>query len=172
MQTTAQNYFELFGLPPRFSIDLGMLEKSFRRLQGELHPDRHVNHNEMERRVALQLSTTVNDAYQTLRQPASRAQCLIDIRSGTTKSGATVTPAFLMMQMEWREAIDMARHDSQALESLAHRLRNEVLEQEKNLAETLDARSDFESAAMRVNELRFYERLRTEINDALDQLDN
>ena len=172
MQTATHNYFELFGLPPRFAIDLGTLEKEFRRLQGELHPDRHVNDDELERRIALQLSTTVNDAYRTLRQPSSRAQCLIDMAPEAKKSGATLTPEFLMAQMEWREAIERAKRDEEALNALAHRLRNEVLEHEKDLAETLDARSDFQGAAMRVNELRFYERLRAEINDALDQLDN
>ena len=174
MQTATHNYFELFGLPPRFAIDLGTLEKEFRRLQGELHPDRHVSDDEVERRIALQLSTTVNDAYRTLRQPSSRAQCLIDMAPEAKKTGATLTPAFLMAQMEWREAIEnaCAARDILALNALAQRLRNEVLEHEKDLTDALDARCDFESAAMRVNELRFYERLRAEINDALDQLDN
>ncbi len=172
MDASTNNYFELFGLPPRFAIDLTTLEKEFRRLQGELHPDRHVSDDELERRVALQLSTTVNDAYRTLRQPSSRAQCLIDMAPEAKKTDTTLTPAFLMAQMEWREAIERAKRDEEALDALAHQLRNEVLEHEKDLAEALDARSDFESAAMRVNELRFYERLRAEINDALDQLDN
>jgi len=175
METATRNYFELFGLPARFSIDLGTLENAFRRLQGELHPDRHVSNSELQRRISLQLSTTVNDAYRTLRHPTSRAQCLIDMaeQAEVKNPGATVQPAFLMAQMEWREAIESAcaAQDVLELEALARRLRSEMVTLEKNLADALDTRNDFQSAAMRVNELRFYERLRTEIDDALDHLD-
>ena len=175
METAATNYFKLFGLPPRFSIDLATLESEFRRLQGELHPDRHVSNSEMQRRIALQLSTTVNDAYRTLRHPSSRAQCLMDLAgpAAASESGTTVSPVFLMAQMEWREAIEGARaaEDGVELEALALRLRHEMTTQEKDLADALDTQNDFQSAAMRVNELRFYERLRTDIDDALDHLD-
>lgn len=175
METTAANYFELFGLPPRFSIDLGTLESMFHRLQGELHPDRHVGRTETERTLALQLSTKVNDAYRTLRQPSSRAQCLMDM-AGSSQAGdsaAKMSPVFLMAQMEWREAIECARaaRDGLELEAIARHLRDEVACLEEKLAEALDTRGDFQAAAMRVNELRFFERLRTEIEDALDQLD-
>ena len=176
MDAATHNYFALFGMPPRFAIDLGTLEQSFRRLQARLHPDRHVSHTELERRIALQLSTTVNDAYRTLRHPSSRAQCLIDMaaQSDTKKSDATLSPAFLMAQMEWREDIESAcaARDVPELEALAQKLRSEVSRQEKDLAEALDTRSDFQSAAMRVNELRFYERLRVDIDEALNHLDN
>jgi len=175
METATSNYFDLFGLPPRFAIDLGTLEIAFRRLQGELHPDRHVSNSEMQRRIALQLSTTVNDAYRTLRHPTSRAQCLIDMSAQAEEkiSGTTMPAAFLMAQMEWREAIESAcaAQDVLELEALARRLRSEISTQEKNLADALDMQNDFQSAAMRVNELRFYERLRTDIDDALDHLD-
>ncbi len=176
MDAATDNFFALFGMPPRFAIDLGKLEESFRRLQAKLHPDRHVSHTELERRIALQLSTTVNDAYRTLRQPSSRAQCLIDMAAGpdAKKSDATMSTAFLMAQMGWREDIESAcaARDVLKLEALAQKLRNEVSGQEKELTEALDTRSDYQSAAMRVNELRFYERLRVDIDEALNQLDN
>jgi molecular chaperone HscB len=175
METATRNYFELFGLPARFSINLGTLENAYRRLQGELHPDRHVSNSEMQRRISLQLSTTVNDAYRTLRHPTSRAQCLIDMaaQSDAKQFGTAVPPAFLIEQMEWREAIESAcaAQDILELEAIARRLRNEMTMQEKNLAEALDTRNDFQSASIKVNELRFYERLRTEIDDALNNLD-
>ena len=169
------NYFALFGLPPRFSIDMNSLESAFRRLQGELHPDRHASHSETERRMALQLSTTVNDGYRMLRHPASRAQCLIEL-SGKSEADAAgaVSTSFLMAQMEWREAIAEARSSSDipALGALSRRLRHKVAMHEKELAAVLDEQGDFQAAAQRVNELRFYEKLRVEIDDALDRLDS
>lgn len=174
MDAATQNYFALFGMPPRFAIDLGKLEESFRSLQAKLHPDRHVRHTELERRIALQLSTTINDAYRTLRYPSSRAQCLIDMAAGpeAKKPDTGMSRAFLMAQMEWREMIENARHDALQLEALTQKLRDEVSSKEKDLAEALDMRSDFQNAAISVNELRFYERLHAEINESLNQLDN
>ena len=170
-----QNYFELFGLAPRFTIDMNSLELSFRRLQAELHPDRHASHTESERRMALQLSTTVNDGYRTLRHPASRAQCLIGLAGKSEDEvSASIAPAFLMAQMEWREAIEEARgaRDVAALEALSRRLLHKMALHEKELAAALYEQSDFGIAAQRVNELRFYEKLRVEIDDSLDSLDS
>jgi len=169
------NYFELFGLSPRFTIDMRSLETAFRRLQGELHPDRHASHGDAERLLALQLSTTVNDGYRTLRHPASRAQCLIEL-AGEPEAEVlgAVTPAFLMAQMEWREAIEEARiaRDISALEALSRRLKHKLTVQEKELADALDERGNFQEAAQRVNELRFYEKLRAGIDDALEELES
>jgi molecular chaperone HscB len=173
MGIASTNYFELFGLPPRFAIDLGMLENAFHRLQGEFHPDRHVSQTEIERRLALQFSTAVNDGYRTLRHPTSRAQCLMEL-AGQSEANSTVAPTFLMAQMEWREAIEEARssRNTVALEALSRRLRHKVSVREKELASIMDEQGDFQKAAQQVNELRFYERLCTEIGNALDQLDS
>lgn len=170
---TSTNYFELFGLAPRFTIDMRSLETSFLRLQAEFHPDRHVSRSDAERRMALQRATAVNDGYRALRHPASRAHCLISL-AGKDSATAAVAPAFLMSQMEWREAIEEARcsRDVTALGALARRLKHKVSVQEKELAAALDERGDFEAAAQRVNELRFYEKLRAEIDNALDALES
>ncbi len=168
----SSNYFEMFGLMPRFTIDLNSLEISFRQLQSQLHPDRHASQSEAEQRMALQLSTSVNDGYRTLRNPASRALCLLSL-AGKAESTLNLSPAFLMAQMEWREAIAeaCAANDVPALQALTRRLKHKITLQEQALAQALDETEDFDSAAIRVNELRFYEKLRTEIADALDRIE-
>ena len=165
------NYFELFGLAPRFSIDLTSLERSFRQLQAAAHPDRHVSHTQAEQLFALQQSTMINDGYQTLRNPSSRAQCLISL-SGKSESATALSTTFLMAQMEWREAIEeaSAARDMAILEALAKRLKHKVGVQVQELASALDERNDFGAAEVRVNELRFYEKLRVEIEDAMDRI--
>jgi molecular chaperone HscB len=94
--------------------------------------------------------------------------------AGQPEANPPVAPAFLMAQMEWREAIEEARssRNTVALEALSRRLRHKVSVREKELASTLDEQGDFKKAAQQVNELRFYERLCTEIGNALDQLDS
>ncbi len=169
----SSNYFEMFGLAPCFAIDMQGLELSYRRLQSELHPDRYASKNEDERHMALANSTTVNDGYRALRSSASRAQCLISL-AGWEKSNVALSSAFLMAQMEWREAIEEARAsmDAAALEALGRRLKHRVVQHERELASALDERSDFDAAARYVNEFKFYEKLRDEIDDALIGLDH
>ncbi len=167
------NYFEMFGLAPKFTIDLTSLDYSYRRLQTEMHPDRYAAGTEMEKRLALQLSSNLNDGYRALKHPSSRAQYLINL-AGKKEAGNAVSSAFLMAQMEWREAIEEARasKNMQALDALSRRLRHTISAQEKLLAVVLDEQSDFDLAAQRVNEFRFYEKLQIEIDTALDALEN
>lgn len=172
MQTlTETNYFELFGLAPRFSIDLNSLERAFRQLQSEAHPDKHASNTQSEQRIALQQSTLINDGYQTLRNPTSRAQFLINL-SGKTETAQALSNSFLMAQMEWREAIEEATacRDVVVLEALSKRLKHKITLQVNELAATLDLQGDFAAAELRVNELRFYEKLRLEIGEALDKI--
>jgi molecular chaperone HscB len=172
MQTlTETNYFELFGLKPRFGIDLNSLERSFRQLQSEAHPDKHASNSQSDQRLALQQSTLINDGYQTLRNPTSRAQFLINL-SGKTEISQALSSNFLMAQMEWREAIEeaVACRDVIVLEALAKRLKHKVAIQVNEIAMALDEHGDFAAAEVRVNELRFYEKLRLEIGESLDKI--
>lgn len=169
------DYFELFGMAPRFRIDLSNLEQSFRRLQAELHPDRYASDSEPSRRISLQLSTKVNDAYRILRNPVSRTLCLINLsgKTGVVRDSA-ISPTFLMAQMEWREAIEEAstERNLSMLEALSRRLRHKTTSHEAELAIELDELGDFNKAIQRVNELCFYEKLRIDIDDAINRLDS
>ena len=46
-----------------------MLDRAYRDVQAQVHPDRFVNATEAERRASMQQATRVNEAYQTLRNP-------------------------------------------------------------------------------------------------------
>ena len=88
-----------------------------------MHPDRFASGTAAERRVAMQWATRANEAYTTLRSPQRRAAYLVE-RAGVPINAETNTampPAFLMQQMEWREALDEVRGDSAALDALSER---------------------------------------------------
>jgi len=170
-----KNLFELFGLAPGFRLDLTRLEQSYRDIQAQVHPDKHAHLGDVERRLAMQWATHVNMAYQTLRQPLSRARYLLqlhDVASGEDCNSA-MSPAFLMEQMEWREAIIEAKDAGAVddLESLAVRLRAEMQQCQETLRRLLDEERDYRHAAEQVRELKFMEKLREEINSALEALD-
>ncbi|MDP2852299.1 MAG: Fe-S protein assembly co-chaperone HscB, partial [Gallionella sp.] len=106
-----KNHFELFGLAPGYQLDLTQLEQSYHNIQAQVHPDKHVHLGDVERRLAMQWATHTNEAYQALRQPLSRARYLLQLHgvAGGEESNTAMSPAFLMEQMEWREAIGEAK---------------------------------------------------------------
>jgi molecular chaperone HscB len=106
-----KNYFELFGLPATYDLDTTDLAARYRELQRRFHPDRYATALESERRLAVQMTAQINAAYQTLRDPVARGSYLLGLRGVTTDedTDTRMDPAFLMQQMELREALDEAR---------------------------------------------------------------
>jgi molecular chaperone HscB len=170
-----KNFFELFGLAPVFQVDLTRLEQSYRDIQSQVHPDRFAHLSDAERRLSMQWATRANEAYQTLRRPLDRARYLLKLHGVDTQdeTNTAMSPAFLMQQMEWREAIGEAAmaKDVASMEELAAQLRSQVAEQHRMLARLLDDEKDYPKAAEIVRELKFMERLREEVHHALEALE-
>ena len=170
------DHFALFGLQPAFRIDSQTLDERFRKLQAQVHPDRFTQASESERRASLQWATRVNEAYQSLKTPLSRAQYLIELAGHQLdRESNTAMPAeFLMEQMEWREAVADAMQDGklEELDQLCDRVRQETQARYGKLAELLDDQADFKTAAEEVRCLMFLEKLLTEIDDGMAVLEN
>lgn len=107
----SKNYFELFGLPVAFGVDTAALAEHYRELQRVVHPDRYANASEQERRLAVQGAGHVNEALRVLKDPLARARYMLSLHgvAETAGGGTTSDPAFLMEQMELREALAEAR---------------------------------------------------------------
>ncbi len=170
-----KNYFELLGLPLEFQLDAALLERHYRELQAQVHPDRFTHAGDAERRLSMQWSTYVNEAYQTLKHSLSRARYVLQMNGvDTAEESNTAMPAeFLMRQMEWREGIMEARaaQDAEALEHQAAKLRSEQREMADRLTRLLDTEKNFSLAAELVRMLKFMEKLGEDINHALEALE-
>ena len=77
------NDFELFDLPARFELDSLELAKRWKALQALTHPDKFVSSTGADQRMAMQRSVRVNEAYQRLRTPTSRAGYLCELRGAS-----------------------------------------------------------------------------------------
>ena len=123
MKSLQANDFELFGLPQQFALDRGQLDDTWKALQREAHPDRFAPEGAAAQRVAMQWSVRINEAYQRLKDPLKRAAYLCELRGVPVQaeSNKAMPPAFLMQQMEWREALDDAE-GAAALQVLADRI--------------------------------------------------
>ena len=165
------DHFSLFELPARFRLDAALLDRRYLEMQSRVHPDRFASAGESERRLSLQWATRVNEAYQTLKKPLSRARYLLHLATHDVGSENNVLmPAdFLVEQMEWREAVAEARAagEHHELEHLHHRLQGDIDERYGELAVLLDDRRDLEEAADRVRRLMFIEKLLVELDDAM-----
>lgn len=107
----SKNYFELFGLPENYVIDIGDLKERYRDLQRTVHPDRFASASDQERRISMQASTMINEALQTLKDPMLRARYMLSLHGVELDVDAKSTQDmdFLMRQMELREAMAEAK---------------------------------------------------------------
>lgn len=104
----------------------------------------------------------------------ARARYLLALAGvDTAEDTNTAMPAeFLMLQMEWREAMMDARaaRDADALETLIREVRADARALEAELAVALDDSGDFAAAASLVRKLRFLEKLEADLGEALEAL--
>ena len=167
----ASTDFELFDIEPRFAIERDALDRRWRALQGEVHPDRFAAQGAAAQRVAMQWAVRVNEAYQRLKDPLQRAAYLCELNGAAidAENNTAMPSAFLMQQMEWREALDDAADVAavRALESEVNAHRSEAL---ATLQHTLDDARDFPAAANQVRALMFVARFALDIDARLEAL--
>lgn len=167
----ADSDFALFALPERFRQDRAALDARWKELQREAHPDRHAAQGAAAQRVAMQWSVRINEAYQRLKDPLKRAAYLCELRGApiNAESNTAMPTAFLMQQMQWREALDEAATEDE-LDALAHELsaaRAQVLTAIERL---LDEAQDAAAAAHEVRALMFIERFDHDVQARFEQL--
>jgi molecular chaperone HscB len=169
-----ENHFDLFQMPARFAIDAVQLDAAYRELQGRVHPDKFAAASDPEKRVAMQWATRANEAYKTLKSPLRRAAYLCELNGIDLgiESNTAMPPAFLMQQMEWREALDEARstRDMAQLEALEQSLNAVRREMTERIGELLD-QSQFDQAGQRVRELMFVEKFGEEVARTFEVLE-
>lgn len=170
-----QDFFSLFGIAPGFHLDPLALESAYHDLQTRVHPDRFVHLSDAEKRVSMQWATRINEAYRTLKNPLSRAQYVLLLKGvdTATESNTAMPPAFLMEQMEWREAVQEARagEDVDELDRLLARLRHQHAGVVVEIERDIDRTRDYHAAAAAVRRLMFLEKLQHDILDAIESLE-
>ncbi|CAG0908308.1 unnamed protein product, partial [Darwinula stevensoni] len=104
----------------RFAQDADTLTAKWKALQMQAHPDKFAADGAAAQRLAMQWSVRINEAYQRLKNPISRAAYLCQLNDHPIEgsSNTAMPPDFLMQQMQWREALDEADDDA-ALDTLS-----------------------------------------------------
>jgi len=165
----SKNFFELFGMPVGFLLDGAELAARYRELQKVVHPDRFAASGEHSQRLSLQGATLVNEAYDTLKDPLKRARYLLTLKGVDIDSQQQTLndPAFLMQQMELREALAEVRsaRDAQAeLDRLLREIGNMIKTQVAQLAVQFEDSTPQQLAAavQTVQKMQFLNKLHAE----------
>lgn len=133
------SYFELLALPPHFSINLKALEQAYFTAQRATHPDRFIGKGDAERSAAISRSQLVNDAYETLKNPLTRAEHLLELQGMDPLSDDTVAPPDILAEMmDLRERIFDSGSNGALLAALVGEIRALAAANEGELAQAFD----------------------------------
>lgn len=179
-----QDYFALFGLPLAFTLNPAALDAGWKQLQRAVHPDRFARADDAQKRLALQWSTRINEAYAVLKDPVQRAAYLCGLFGVPvdTQSNTQMAPEFLETQMMLREEhadlqdLPDTPARLQALERLRALCAGQMADGLARLASLLDdlsgnlseapsaaTRARVEAAAMQVRALMFVKKFQMEL---------
>lgn len=176
MEALKKNHFDFLSLPMQFSVDPERLEQAYRRIQSSMHPDRFVRAGDAEKRLAMQLSTKANQAYQTLRDPLARARYLCELNGIDVgaEDNTAMPPEFLIEQMSCHEALDDWREsqDPAGLEALVAANRQAQQDIRTRLAARIDEQQDYHGAADLVRQYMFLARFAQQLDAAARQVAN
>lgn len=163
--------FELFDVPAQFAQDRTALDARWKDLQREAHPDKFAAQGGAAQRVAMQWSVRINEAYVRLKDPLKRATYLCELNGApiNAHTNTSMPPSFMMMQIEWREALEEAKTAAE-LEKISHEAAQYEREQLSKIEQLLDVAQDYPAAANEVRALMFVARFVGEIEARLDQV--
>ena len=119
----SQDYFALFGLPPRYAFDAAKLDAAYRALQsaGASRPLRGRRRARTAPRAAI-VGARQRGVSRAASDPVERAQYLLSLHGvdALAETDTALPPDFLEQQLEWREAVAdaIARATTRALEAL------------------------------------------------------
>jgi len=162
-------HFEVFGLPPSLEIDARALEQKLRDLSLAHHPDRVIQGDARERRIALEKTTALNDAFKVLKDPVRRAFYLLKLKGVDLENEASTAQTkmpleFLEEVMERREQLELARAKkdlarAQAMAAEIATMKTEAFE----VATAALKRDDLLTATHQLGRVKYYSRFLEEV---------
>lgn len=176
MVLETNNFFEIFSLPVTWQIDRSLLDTRYRNLQREFHPDRYAAKGDTEKRLAVQTTALINQAYDSLKSPLKRAQYLLELAhiDANQESHITSDGAFLMQQIEFREALADLRDNSDAaseLDSMHGQVQDNYLKLQNDFAAQHSA-AQYNDAFDTVAKMQFFAKLLDEIEQRQEELED
>ena len=157
------NLFQQLDIQEEYFLDKNILEANYLKAQGQYHPDKSVGLSENEKILAIKKSADLNEAYKTLNDDVKRAEYMLGLKGYVVNkekdNSFQPSQELLIKQMELREKADDPETDKRQF----FKEIKADLEQVKKEFDELIRHSDFEWAGQKAIEMRYLDKLRTEL---------
>ena len=158
MNILKQNFFELFNIEISVDINKSDLDEKVKILQNNFHPDKFTNGSYFEKRLALQISSYINDWYKVLGDIVLRVEYILKINNFNKDESTTINDiGFLQEQIMYNELIESLKENLEEnviddnLSGIKLKLKNTI----DNIKLSYQDR-EFEDMWQNLSKLRFY----------------
>ena len=172
------NFFALFEQPVQFAVNQERLDQQLRLLQKRYHPDnrvadsKNVADSAQAKQQSEQASALINQAYQTLRDPDSRASYLLDIAGQAQNLEHSIADLdFLEDAMQMRMDLDDAIEGKEL--ATLKQLHPQITERLNKQSERFDSAyqsQDWQTAIDATQKLKFLVKLDADVTTGLDEV--
>jgi molecular chaperone HscB len=158
MDILKQNFFELFNIDISVDINKSDLDEKLKILQNNFHPDKFTSGSDFEKRLALQISSYINDGYKILGDIVLRVEYILKINNFNKDESTTINDIdFLQEQIMYNELIESLKEKLEdnviedSLSDIKLKLKNTI----NNIKLSYQDR-EFEDMWQNLSKLRFY----------------
>lgn len=173
------NFFALFEQPAQFEIDQARLDQQLRLLQKRYHPDnlmvdstKNVTSVTEAKQQSEQASALINQAYQTLTAPDSRAAYLLEMANQAHNLEHSIADLdFLEDAMQMRIDLDEAIEDKDrtTLAQLQPQITTRLSKQSERFSSAYQ-KQDWQTAIDATQKLKFLVKLNADVTTGLDEV--
>ena len=158
MDILKKNFFELFNIDIAIDINKSELDEKVKALQIKFHPDKFASGSDVEKRLALQLSSHINDGYKILSDIVLRIEYILKINNFVKDESKTINDAsFLQEQIEYNELEESLKeyYDDDLVRNHLNKIKLLLKNSIEDIKLSFKSK-DYETMWQHLSKLRFY----------------
>ena len=158
MDILKKNFFELFNIEIAIDVNKSELDEKVKVLQNKFHPDKFSSGSDFEKRLALQISSHINDGYKILGDIVLRIEYILKINNFVKDESKTINDInFLQEQIEYSELVESLNDnfDSKIIENSLSSIKSLLKTTVGSIKSSFES-NDFENVWQNLSKLRFY----------------
>lgn len=158
MDILKKNFFELFNIEIAIDVNKSELDEKVKVLQNKFHPDKFSSGSDFEKRLALQISSHINDGYKILGDIVLRIEYILKINNFVKDESKTINDInFLQEQIEYSELVESLNDnfDSKIIENSLSRIKSLLKTTVGSIKSSFES-NDLENVWQNLSKLRFY----------------
>ena len=160
MDILNKNYFELFDINVSIDLNKSILDEKVKKLQLSFHPDKFTNSTARERKIALMISSRINDGYKILSDIVLRVEYILKINNYEIDDSKTINDEnFLQLQIKYSEIID-SLNVTKNQDSIKSNIQDLKIETRYIVSEIKECyeKSNFHGMWLALSRLRFFKK--------------